>query len=120
MPQSRTPGVGVANGRECNLLDGDAGGVMVNVVVNVENELIPPLELMAATDTVYSALGTKSRSVTLVLDVYTVMMPQVQPVSWYLTLQFPITASHTLECCACQDTTAVPSPVTTTVRPVGG
>ena len=40
--------------RGCNLLDGDAVGVTVNWA-NAENELISPLELMAATDTVYSA-----------------------------------------------------------------
>ena len=39
---------------------------------NVEKGLICPFELMAATSTVYSVLGTKSRSVTLVLEVFTV------------------------------------------------
>ena len=78
---------GMANDRGCNLLGGDAVGVMVNWA-NVENELIPPLELMAATDTVYSATRPKPCNVTLVLYVYTVMMPQVQPVSWYLTLLY--------------------------------
>ena len=36
---------------------------------NAENVLMSPFELMAATDTLYSAVGTKSCSVTLVLDV---------------------------------------------------
>ena len=64
---------------------GDAVGVMVNWT-NAENELISPLELMAATDTVYSAPCAKPCNVTLVLDEYTVMMPPVPLLSWYLTL----------------------------------
>ena len=48
----------MANDRRCNLLDGDAVGVMVNGA-NVENVLMSPFELMTATDTVYSALGIK-------------------------------------------------------------
>ena len=34
--------------------------------------MLPP-KVMVATDTLYSALGTKPYSVTLILDVYTVM-----------------------------------------------
>ena len=38
-----------------------------------ENALMSPIELMAATDTVYSALGIKPCSTTLVSVVYTVV-----------------------------------------------
>ena len=47
-------------------------GVTVNWVTS-EKELMSPFELMAATSTVYSALGTKFCSVTLVLEVFTVV-----------------------------------------------
>ena len=40
--------------------------------VALVNALILPHELMPATDTLYSALGAKSCSVTLVLEVFTV------------------------------------------------
>ena len=65
------------------------GGIAVAVTLNVvgeENALMPP-PVMVATDTLYTALGTKPFSVTLVLGVYTVMggLP-VSLVSWYLTL----------------------------------
>ena len=68
-----------------------AGGAAVGVTVNVvvaENALMPPpSKVMVATDTLYTALGTKLVSVTLVLGVYTVMGGlQVSLVSWYLTL----------------------------------
>ena len=41
--------------------------------ISTENTLMSPLELMAATDATYSALGIKSRKVTLGLLVYTVV-----------------------------------------------
>ena len=47
-------------------------GVTVNWVTS-EKELMSPFELMAATSTVYSALGTKSCSVTLALEMFTVV-----------------------------------------------
>ena len=55
--------------------------------VVAENSLMLSPKVMAATDTLYTALGIKPFSVTLVLDVYTVMggLP-VSLVSWYLTL----------------------------------
>ena len=40
--------------------------------MNGENALMSPIELMAATDTVYSALGIKPRSTTLVFGLYSV------------------------------------------------
>ena len=67
------------------------GGTAVEFTVNgivAENALMPPPpKAMVATDTLYVTLGTKPFSVTLVLDVYTVMggLP-VSLVSWYLTL----------------------------------
>ena len=48
------------------------GAVTVNWVTS-ENALMSPFELMAATFTVYSALGNKSCSVTLALEVFTVV-----------------------------------------------
>ena len=62
----------------------DVVGAVVGVVIGVagmltvkgvstENALMSPIELMAATDTTYSALGIKSRKVTLGLLVYTVV-----------------------------------------------
>ena len=47
-------------------------GVTVNWVTS-ENALMSPFELMAATSTVYSALGTKFCSVTLALEMFTVV-----------------------------------------------
>ena len=70
-----------------DLPDGTAVTVTVNGVV-AENALMPPLpKAMVATDTLYTALGTKPFSVTLVLDVYVVLgeLP-ASLVSWYLTL----------------------------------
>ena len=65
------------------------GGTVVADTVNLVVTLMPPPPKvgMVATDTLYLALGTKPFSVTLVLDVYTVMggLP-VSLVSWYLTL----------------------------------
>ena len=54
------------------ILLGAAGGATVKWN-NAEKGLICPFESMPATDTVYSALGTKSCSVTLVLEVFTVV-----------------------------------------------
>ena len=50
-------------------------GVTVNTVnwITSEKELMSLFELMAATSTVYSALGTKSCSVTLALEVFNVV-----------------------------------------------
>ena len=48
-------------------------GVLTVKDISTENTLVSPLELMAATDTTYSALGIKSRKVTLGLLVYTVV-----------------------------------------------
>ena len=66
------------------------GGTVVGVTVNgigAENALMsPPPKVMVATDTLYTPLGTKPFSVTLALDVYTVMGGLPVPVSWYLTL----------------------------------
>ena len=52
----------------------------------IAGELAPPHEVMPTTDTLYSALGTKPSSVTLVLDVYTVVRSLLPLASWYLTL----------------------------------
>ena len=59
----------------------------MNVVV-AENALMPPPPMvMLATDTLYAASGTNPFSVTLVLDVYTVMGElHVSLASRYLTL----------------------------------
>ena len=69
------------------LLGGGAAVAFTANVVVAENALMLPFKVIAATDTLYTALGTKPFSVTLVLDVYTVMggLP-VSLVSWYLTL----------------------------------
>ena len=67
MPQSRR-----IPGARCNLLDGDAVGVIVNGA-NAQNVLKSPFELMVATDTVYSALGIKPCRITLALDENTVV-----------------------------------------------
>ena len=64
-------------------------GLLERVTLNwtvAEKALMFPMLLIAATDTVYSALGTKSCSVTLVLDEYTVVLAPVPLLSWYLTL----------------------------------
>ena len=73
----------------CNMTSALPGGGAIGSTVNwtnAENELISPLELMAATDTVYSSPHAKPRSVTLVLGEYTVKMPPMPLLSWYLTL----------------------------------
>ena len=69
------------------------GGGVVGVVgvltvkgVSTESKLTSPLELMAATNTLYSALGIKPLKVMLVLFVDTVKMAQATLLSWYLTL----------------------------------
>ena len=55
------------------LLGGTAVGVTANVVA-AENALMPtPPKVMVATDILYTTLGTKPFSATLVLGVYTVM-----------------------------------------------
>ena len=54
--------------------------------VSTESALMSPIELMAATDTAYSALGIKSCKVTLGLLVYTVVLAPVPLLSRYLTL----------------------------------
>ena len=56
-------------------------------VAVAENSLMLTPKVMVATDTLYTTLGTKPFSVTLVLGVYTVMVGlPMQLVSWYLTL----------------------------------
>ena len=67
------------------------GGGAVEVTAKwttAENELISPLEFMAATDTVYSASHAKPGSVTLAFGVYSVVLGvyTVVLLSWYLTL----------------------------------
>ena len=80
-----------------------------------------PCELMAVTDTVYSASGTKPCNTTLVVVVYTVvkLLEALVSVSRYLTLQFPTTLSH-IEREADQVTTAVSLPITVHETSVGG
>ena len=68
------PGAGVAGGGVVGVLKG----------VSTESELISPLELMAATNTLYSALGINPLNLMLVSFVYTVAL--VPFLSWYLTL----------------------------------
>ena len=79
---------------------------------------MPPTEVMAATSTVYSALGTKSSSVTLVLEVFTVVI--LEPLSWYLTLYPFIVTPHTMNWVGVQATVAELHPLASTITPVGG
>ena len=72
LPPVRGPGEGDV-GIVAGVLFGVAGVLTVKGV-STENALMSPLELMAATDTTYSASGIKSRKVTLVLVVYTVVV----------------------------------------------
>ena len=54
--------------------------------VSAEYTLTSPIELMAATDTVYSALGTRSHIVTLVAAVFTEVWALVPSLSLYVTV----------------------------------
>ena len=87
-------------------------------MVSAECALMPPNEVMAATSTVYSALGTKSCSVTLVLEVFTVVL--LESLSWYLTLYPSIVTPHTMNWVRVQDTLAELQPLASTITPDGG
>ena len=54
--------------------------------VAAEYTLTSPFELIAATDTVYSASGTRSYSATLVVAVFTVVCTPVLSLSLYMTV----------------------------------
>ena len=74
-------GAEVAGG---GVVDGGVVGVLTVKGVSTESKLTSPLELTAATNTLYSALGIKPLKVMLVSFVYTVA--PVPFLSWYLTL----------------------------------
>ena len=63
-------------------VEGCVGGAGVIRVDVLENVLLSPIELMAATDTVYRALSVKPFKISVVLEVYTVLRSPELLVSW--------------------------------------
>ena len=63
-----------------------AVGMVTANGLSIECALMSPIELMAATEAVYSAFGTRPCSVTLVSVVNNVVVAPVPSRSWYVTL----------------------------------
>ena len=79
-----------------------------------------PTEVVTATSTEYSALGAKSWSITLVVEVLTVVCSPLPVFNPYLTFWPEMTPSHTLGSGAIQVTLAELHDLASTITSVGG